>query len=1029
MYSCTPRWAGILLGLLLLAAGIAACLREPAATEDTAESQSPTAVPPPTAAPAESAMSPDSYADQFCGESDSEELENITYGQLAAELTAGIEIWASVEPPQEFAAWHQAFLSYMNAQMEALDDHQGAADDPVSDAFFIDKLMPAAMQLNTDLANAIAAMDPEARALLAAAGCPVDQIAAAADDAWTLDGDDVSDMQELTVGADAAGTLEEPGASDHYYFHAEEGRTYLIEAQWEGLTSVSVELSDGLTFAKIRERSKPPFQFEWTAPAAGQYTLYITAGAGSGSYTLSVSFDGQTVQPAETPAPASTRSAAPTAESAAAPSPTPAEVDASAQAAAPANLLYAFEGAAIRLTWDAAPGADYYNVYYDDFLDSACRVDAEGRPSFCDALALNVAETTYLHADPSGDRNFYWVVACNQQGCSEVDSQNPARPAVERPAAPQATYVWEGTAIRVSWAPVAGADHYNVYYDDFFGSACRVNADGSSSFCDVLALNVTETAYLHADPDEDQNFYWVNACNRGGCSEVDGDNPAVQGESGATGTAPPVADKSESAAADTGKDESTATAHAADRAALVAIYNALDGPNWLDNNNWLSDEPLQRWYGVTTDRSGRVSALRLMGNGLSGEFPPELGNLQFLRTLDLSQNSSLHGRIPAELGNLTNLEFLNLADQAGQRDPSHSLSGSIPPELGNLAKLRLLNLSFQELSGEIPPELGNLSSLTALMLQRNELSGAIPPQLGGMSNLRLLSLGMNRLSGAIPASLGSLSALTSLWLGGNELSGAIPSELGALAALESLNLSGNMLSGEIPPSLGSLTKLEALDLADNTLNGAIPSRLSGLAALQALDLSKNRLAGASPAELGTLPALQALDIRDNDLSGEIPEQLTDMWTLRIFFAGGNRFTGCIPFGLRIMMARTLGEQIHGFAARWLAIPGPGQRTDLDRLDIPYCKAPELYDAIRSNDAEKLRALIAAGADVNEEAPAGGSLLYGPIFRDHVEIVRILVEAGADVNAPMPDGRMLLRIAKFFQRTEIVQILLDAGANE
>ena len=36
-----------------------------------------------------------------------------------------------------------------------------------------------------------------------------------------------------------------------------------------------------------------------------------------------------------------------------------------------------------------------------------------------------------------------------------------------------------------------------------------------------------------------------------------------------------------------------------DRAALMALYNATDGPNWVDNTNWLTDAPLGEWYGVS----------------------------------------------------------------------------------------------------------------------------------------------------------------------------------------------------------------------------------------------------------------------------------------------------------------------------------------------------------------------------------------------------------------------------------------------
>ena len=45
------------------------------------------------------------------------------------------------------------------------------------------------------------------------------------------------------------------------------------------------------------------------------------------------------------------------------------------------------------------------------------------------------------------------------------------------------------------------------------------------------------------------------------------------------------------------------------RDALVALYNATDGPNWENNDNWLSDKFIGEWYGVVTDEQGRVIKL------------------------------------------------------------------------------------------------------------------------------------------------------------------------------------------------------------------------------------------------------------------------------------------------------------------------------------------------------------------------------------------------------------------------------------
>ena len=75
----------------------------------------------------------------------------------------------------------------------------------------------------------------------------------------------------------------------------------------------------------------------------------------------------------------------------------------------------------------------------------------------------------------------------------------------------------------------------------------------------------------------------------------------------------------------------------ADRAALVALYNATGGADWTNNTNWLSNEALSEWHRVETDEDGRVSSLRLVANELSGEIPAELwGNLTNLQVLSLS---------------------------------------------------------------------------------------------------------------------------------------------------------------------------------------------------------------------------------------------------------------------------------------------------------------------------------------------------------------------------------------------------------
>ena len=239
-----------------------------------------------------------------------------------------------------------------------------------------------------------------------------------------------------------------------------------------------------------------------------------------------------------------------------------------------------------------------------------------------------------------------------------------------------------------------------------------------------------------------------------------------------------------------------------DREVLVGLYNALDGENWRNNTNWLTERPIREWHGVTNDASGRVTGLLLESNGLAGEIPKDLGSLSNLKRLELDKNQ-LTGEIPRELGNLSTLETLLLGSDSSY---AGGLSGSIPKELGSLSKLKVLNLRFNLLTGEIPTELGNLTGLETLLLDYNRLSGEIPAELGGLSNLTSLGIVYNQLTGKIPAELGNLSNLTWLMLGHNQLSGDIPKELSNLSNLKSLSLEGNELSGCIPAALSGASR-------------------------------------------------------------------------------------------------------------------------------------------------------------------------------------------------------------------------------
>jgi len=157
--------------------------------------------------------------------------------------------------------------------------------------------------------------------------------------------------------------------------------------------------------------------------------------------------------------------------------------------------------------------------------------------------------------------------------------------------------------------------------------------------------------------------------------------------------------------------------------------------------------------------------LQLSWNGLTGEIPPEIGNLTNLTKLWLYSNE-LTGEIPPEIGNLTNLiEFYLWENQ---------LTGEIPPEIGNLINLDGIDLHSNQFAGEIPPTVGTLTNLTYLNFSNNELTGSIPPEIENLTNLGWLDFSFNQLTGSILPEIGNLSNLNRLGLYYNQLSEEIP---------------------------------------------------------------------------------------------------------------------------------------------------------------------------------------------------------------------------------------------------------------
>lgn len=89
----------------------------------------------------------------------------------------------------------------------------------------------------------------------------------------------------------------------------------------------------------------------------------------------------------------------------------------------------------------------------------------------------------------------------------------------------------------------------------------------------------------------------------------------------------------------------------------------------------------------------------------------------------------------------------------------------------------------------------------------------------------------------------------------------------------------------------------------------------------------------------------------------------------------------------------------------------------------------IHEAAMKGDTLAIRQHIAAGTNLDEREPSGGSsaLITASLF-GKIEVARLLVEAGTDVNLQNNDGSTALHTAVFFCHPEIVKLLIESGAD-
>nr|XP_027082532.1 putative receptor-like protein kinase At3g47110 [Coffea arabica] len=358
-----------------------------------------------------------------------------------------------------------------------------------------------------------------------------------------------------------------------------------------------------------------------------------------------------------------------------------------------------------------------------------------------------------------------------------------------------------------------------------------------------------------------------------------------------------------------------------DLLALLEFKNQIYDDPFGVLNSWNHSQHHCQWEGVTCSaRHQRVMTLTLRDKHLSGTISPHVGNLSFMRFIQLPGNQ-FHGEIPQEFGRLFRLRALNLSRNAiSGKIPvnlsyclelinislmGNNLEGKIPiDQLSNLKKLENFYLGQNNLTGEIPSSIGNLSSLIRIGLEYNHLEGNLPMEMGLLRRLAVFLAAENNLSGIIPACIFNISAVAEIYVAGNSFHGNLPTNIGlTLPNLKILGVASNKFYGNFPTSITNASGLEKLDLSRNKFKGQIPTNLGDLTNLQFLNLAVNLFGSHSTEDLDFIASLtncsnlSVISVSYNNFGGNIPKVMGNLSNqLTKLYLGTNQLSGTIPEG-------------------------------------------------------------------------------------------------------------------------------------
>ncbi|MEX0720964.1 MAG: T9SS type A sorting domain-containing protein [Balneolaceae bacterium] len=394
-----------------------------------------------------------------------------------------------------------------------------------------------------------------------------------------------------------------------------------------------------------------------------------------------------------------------------------------------------------------------------------------------------------------------------------------------------------------------------------------------------------------------------------------------------------------------------------DRDALMAIYAATNGDDWLDNSGWGTDDPVSSWVGISgvanvgteAEPEWRVVNIEMPRNNMTipGHIPPEIEDLEYLENFEWDVNL-LEGQLPAELANLEYLQFIlvrtnllsgtvdwdafaQMPNMEQFRIRDNYFSGDLPEMLGGSGEWPVLQRFYVDanrFTGQIPEVHTDLTSLVRVYFHNNRLTGPIPDwshleemeyyrianndldpgpipewifDSWGETLIRFQIHNTNR-TGSLSPAIAQMEALEQFIIGGpgdtigdGESTADIPN-MSFAPSLRRISFYGGGWSGPIPDWIGDVAALEDVHFQDMDITGTIPNNLADSDAIVSIHLEDLNIEGGLPDAWSTAQSLQEISIIDNENMeiGAIPSWLGQLSNLEILRLADAGLTGEIP---------------------------------------------------------------------------------------------------------------------------------------